>query len=131
MNPIKIILPVAFIVSIVYALMFTMDSPFFLEDNFKEYVIEHQSEIYRTDSSHFKIYNLDSEKTKYWTDVTIKLRSDSSYYMLFWGDRDSWLWTFNKDVSISADISYDTYKSKNVDLDRKILKALYDCKQNF
>jgi len=124
-NPFKIILPVVFFASIIYVLMFSMDSPFYPEKNYKNYVIEHQSEIINTDTTHFKIYDVDSTKTNYWTEVTIILTTDSSYYIIFWGDRDSWLWTFNKDKSISVDVPYDNYKGKNVYLDREILKALH------
>jgi len=95
----------------------------------KDYIIEHSDEIEYLEVPMFEdgIYTIDSCDMYYFTEVTIKSLDDSSYFIIFWGDRDSWLWKYKLDKSFEVSIPYDRSKGENVDKDLKILQALKDC----
>jgi len=92
-------------------------------DKYKDYIIEHSEEIYESDKAN-KLYKIDTCEYNYYTDVTIKLLDDSTYMVVFWGDRNSYLWDWKLDKVFTVDISYNNYKGIDVDKDRKIMKLI-------
>lgn len=91
-------------------------------NKYKNYIIEHSDDIrVGRDSVNF---NIDSCKYNYFTDVTLQIHDDSSYRVIFWGDRDSWLWGIKLDDYFSVDIPYNRYKGKNVEKDIQIIEIL-------
>jgi hypothetical protein len=95
------------------------------ENHYKKYIIEHKSELRIQDKEFVRI---DSIKDSYFTDITINIKKDSSLYVIFWGDRDSWQWTFRLDNDFAIDIPYNRYKGKNIKLDLQILEAVNACR---
>ncbi len=77
----------------------------------KQYILEHRAEVQKTNACYFRI---DSIPNGYYTDVTIEIHKDSSFSMVFWGNRGSWQWRFRKDKQLSVDIPYNRYKRKDV-----------------
>lgn len=90
------------------------------DDNWKEYVIKNKEKIYKNDFGVFKIDSLDG----YYTDLSIRITGDSSFYFLAWGDRNSHLWNFRKDCSFEIDIPYRRFKGYDVSNDIEVLKIL-------
>lgn len=91
----------------------------------KDYIIEHSSDLHSVD---FDSFDNDSTlkidiKNSYYTDVTLRLTSDSSYRVIYWGDRESWMWDIRKDFYFSVDIPYNRSKNIDVSKDIEILKA--------
>jgi len=101
------------------------------ENEYKEYIIKHQDEINVIDSANgwneYWVFDIDTCNIylSYFTDVTIHTYGDSAYSMVFWGDRNSWLWYFKSDKKIDCSIPYNRYKGKNVDLDIEVIKAIF------
>jgi hypothetical protein len=87
----------------------------------KKYIIEHASMIVK-DEYGFKIDTCIG--LPYYTDISIRVDSDSSYSVVFWGDRNSFLWNFKLDKTFSVDIPYNRYKNHNTELDEKIISLL-------
>jgi len=90
---------------------------------YKEYIIEHSSEL-RKNNDIPNIYNLDTCELSYYTDVTVSLIDDSSYSVVFWGDRDSWLWNWKLDKHFVVDDPYNNHKKINTTQDNEILKII-------
>lgn len=67
---------------------------------------------------------LDSNNYSYYTDMTCTLIDDSTYQIIFWGNRDSWKWNIKKDKCLIVDIPYERYRGKDVSLDIEVLKAI-------
>jgi len=93
------------------------------ENDLKDYVIKHKSEIYKSENldNHFKI---DSCEYSYYTDISITLKGDSTYFVIFWGDRESYLWFLKKDTYFTVDIPYNRYENNDVEKDVKIINIL-------
>lgn len=96
----------------------------------KNYIIENSDKIVPrgdifTDDTF--IYDIDSLKG-YYTDITIRLNSDSSYSVVYWGDRDSWLWDFKLDYYYSVDIPYNRSKGIDVSKDIELINILKNIK---
>ena len=108
-----------FIIFIVY--LFTYDN----DTRYKNYIIGHSNEITVND---YNVYRLKTTPNNYYTDITIKMLSDSSYSVVVWGDRDSWLWDYKTDKYFTIDISYNRYKGINVEKDIKILEIINNIK---
>jgi hypothetical protein len=87
----------------------------------KKYIIEHVSLIYKNEHG-FKIDTCIG--LPYYTDITIRMDSDSSYNVVFWGNRESFLWDFRLDKSFSVDIPYEKYKKHNTILDEELISLL-------
>jgi hypothetical protein len=92
----------------------------------KKVIIENKKSI-RYDAEN-NVFKIDSTTFNYYTDISIKLNGDSCYYIVFWGDRDSWLWDFKLDKNFSIDIPYNRYKGKNIDKDVEIINILNSVK---
>lgn len=92
-------------------------TPVMTNNQCKKYIIEHKDNIIKESESNYRLYSND---LKYYEEVTISIR-DNSYYIIFWGDRDSWKWNIKLDKNFSANIPYKEYKNKNVKLDKKLL----------
>jgi hypothetical protein len=86
----------------------------------KRFVINHKDEIIK-EGSFYKIMHSDR---KYYKDVTIRRFGTDGYSVIFWGDRDNWLWRFRLDKYFNADVPYRQSKHKDVLLDKEILEIL-------
>lgn len=86
----------------------------------KRFVINHKDELVG-DGSFYKIMHSDR---KYYKDVTVRRVGDEGYSVIFWGDRDSWLWRFRLDKYFTIDLPYRESKQKDVSLDIQILDIL-------
>lgn len=91
------------------------------EDFAKEYIMEHRTEIKKTNAVYFK---LDTIKRTYYTDATIELKPDSTYHVIFWGNHNSLLWPFKKDLNFTIDIPYQRFKGNDVSNDVIIYRIL-------
>lgn len=91
------------------------------EKSAKEYIMEHRSDITKTNAACFK---LDTVYNSYYTDATIQIRFDSTYHVIFWGNRNSWLWRFKKDLNFTIDIPYQRFKGNDVSQDVIIYSIL-------
>lgn len=99
--------------------------PFMTDNKCKEYIIEHESEIRIYDWDTTNVYRkIDSCEYDYYTDITIVKTDDSSYNVIFWGDRDSWKWDFKKDKYFTIDIPYKRHNGEDVELDIKLIEIL-------
>jgi hypothetical protein len=85
----------------------------------KKYIIKHANEIEKN-KNYFIIPNYDG---LYYNEITIRL-NDDGYDVVYWGDRESFLWVFKLDKSFSVDTPYNKYKKYNTKLDEKILSLL-------
>jgi hypothetical protein len=90
------------------------------EDKTKDFILKNSDRIYLTQ---YGIFEIDSVSS-YYTDLTIKILSDSSYSVILWGDRQSFFWRWEKDYSFCVDIPYNRYKGKEVANDIKIIEAI-------
>ena len=108
--------------------LFTLSSCL-TENGCKKYVIKHKSEIIRDTNIYMPsdpsiYYKINKCDYKYYTDITIKLISDSTYYIIFWGDRNSLQWDLRLDKYFEVDVPYNRCKGKNTKLDEQILEIL-------
>jgi hypothetical protein len=85
----------------------------------KKYILKHASEIEKN-KNYFIIPNYNGI---YYNEITIRL-NDSGYDVVYWGDRESFLWTFKLDKNFSVDVPYNKYKKHNTELDEKIISLL-------
>lgn len=90
---------------------------------YKNYVIEHADKIKKSENTK-NVYEIDSCDYKYYTNISIRMMGDSSYILVFWGNRDSWLWNWKLDKDISVDIPHNIYKGKNVEKDIRLINAI-------
>jgi len=67
---------------------------------------------------------------KYYKDITLRLldKSDSTYQIIFWGDRESILWDFKLDKDVRVTIPYNRYKDKDVALDVQVFELIKNFK---
>lgn len=87
----------------------------------KKYIIKHASYIVKDKYG----YSIDTcIGLPYYTDISIRMDSDNSYNVVFWGNRESFLWNFRLDKHFSADVPYEKSKKHNVELDEQILSIL-------
>lgn len=90
----------------------------------KDYIIEHREKIKLVDDQ----YELKYEDF-YYTDVTIIIKPDSSYRIIYWGDRNSIFWNLKGDKSFFIDFPYNKYKKNNVSADIAIIAILKNIKK--
>lgn len=114
------IIIVLIILSIISFLFLIAHYPYITENDCKNYIIEHQDDMIKYKTNRYKI---DTCEFNYYTDITIRI-SDSSYNVIFWGDRKSWKWGHKLDKYFEIDIPYNRYKGKNIDIDVEIIKIL-------
>ena len=76
----------------------------------KKYIISHADDLRRSKQNPF-ILRIDSLELDYYQDATIRY-SDESYSIVFWGNRESFLWKVRRDKYFVMDIPY--WKSKNL-----------------
>jgi hypothetical protein len=55
--------------------------------------------------------------------LVIRFHSDSSYTVVAWGRRESFMWSVLGDKSLTVDVPYNRYKGKDVSLDVKIISS--------
>lgn len=90
-----------------------------------DYIIKHKNNIITSNSyKNENYYLIDTCYFNYYTDITIRKISDSSLFIIFWGDRDSWLWNYKSDKIISFDIPYDRYHGNDVSKYVKLINIL-------
>ena len=101
-------------------------SPFLTDKKIKKYVLAHK-EMIRKEKYGLVIPSTDY---KYYKEITLRLvdNSDSAYQIVFWGDRESILWSFKLDKLVLVDVSYNRYKGKNVELDEKVFELINNTK---
>lgn len=94
------------------------------DDYWKDYIINNQEKIYKYDD---KTYFIDFS-SGYYRDLSISV-SDSSFYVIVWGLRDSYLWTLKKDYQFECSIPYSRFKGYDVSKEIEILKILKSCQK--
>jgi hypothetical protein len=130
MNVFTIIELVFIALVVIFAIV--VKSPFMTENRCKNYVLDNRDKLIKEEIG-LAIKGTDFH---YYTDVTLRLLSylphntDSTYQIIYWGDRNSWKWRFRLDRSIIVDIPYNRSKGKNVTLDLKILHLLKNIDYN-
>ena len=95
---------------------------------YKDYVINHASDIREYKEGNANVYIIDTCEFRYYQDVTIRMNDSNSYTLVFWGDRDSWLWRFKLDKHFTVDIPYNKHKGINVDKDMSVIRAVAACR---
>ncbi|MFA5207439.1 MAG: hypothetical protein WC428_02165 [Candidatus Paceibacterota bacterium] len=127
-NLVSLVSPIlAFVVMICsVSFIIAIASPFLTEKDMKKYVLAHKDMIKKEGN----ILKIPSTDFKYYTDITLRLldTNDSTYQIVFWGDRDSKLWDFKLDKPITVTIPYNRYKNKNVNLDVKVFELINNFK---
>ena len=93
------------------------------QNAYKDFILENADKIQKNEYGTFQIDSAMMPKG-YYTDISIRLQSDSSYDVVVWGDRKSWLWDFRKDFSFSADVPHKRSAGKDVEKDVKIIEIL-------
>jgi hypothetical protein len=101
----------------VYAMLAVVFSSCQSETSQKEFLINNVDKMEKVSENSFVIENLDG----YYTEKSISFQSDSSFTIICWGDRSSFLWNIRKDKKITVSIPYDRHKGKNVDIDVKLV----------
>ena len=103
----------------VYAMLAVVFYSCQAETSHKEFLIDNVDKIEKVSETSFVIENLDG----YYTEKSISFQLDSSFTIICWGDRNSFLWNIMKDKKITVSIPYDRYKDKNVDIDVKLVSV--------
>jgi hypothetical protein len=106
-------------------------SPYMTDNRCKKYIITNKDKLIKEHNDlatvELAILKPNIKFYHYYTDITLRLlysESDSTYQIIFWGDRNSWKWDFKRDKLVLVDIRYNRYKGKNVDLDLQIFNIL-------
>jgi hypothetical protein len=124
-----IIMPVFAFFLMIFSLTFliAIASPFLTDKGMKKYVLTHKEMIKKENNNLLVIPHTDF---KYYKDVTLRLidGTDSTYQIVFWGDRESILWRFKLDKLVRVTIPYNRYKGKNVELDEKVYEMINELK---
>ena len=93
----------------------------------KNFIIRNKDKIKHVENCDFSYYVIDSLQG-YYTDITIKLEDDSKYTVIFWGDRESWLWNYKLDYYFTEDLIYNKYNNKDISKDVEIINILKNIK---
>jgi len=93
------------------------------KENTKNFIITHERNIVTEKTGDNKLYVIKFNRG-YYTDMTIRMNSDSSYTIVKWGDRDSWMWGFKLDYHFDVDIPYDRSKGKDVSMDVELINII-------
>lgn len=93
-------------------------------ENSKNYIICHSDNITKQGKNTYNI----KFNSGYYTNMNIKLYADSSYNVIYWGDRTSFLFDYRLDYYFSVDIPYERSIGNDVSDDIKILKILNSIK---
>ena len=124
----SVISPILAFIVMICSLTFliAIASPFLTDKKVKKYVLAHK-EMIRKENNFMVIPSTDF---KYYKDITLRLLegTDSTYQIVFWGDRESILWRFKLDKLVLVDIGYNRYKGKNVELDEKVFELINNIK---
>lgn len=97
----------------------------FVKSKGKDYIFVHNEKFHTIGYQpmvHDSVLNIDIANN-YYTDVTFRLTSDSSYIVIFWGDRESCMWNIRKDFMFSVDIPYNRSKGKDVTRDIQLINC--------
>jgi len=108
----------------IFAIICSLYSTYSNNKKYKEFIIDHRYEIIKI---HDNCYLLEI-KNNYYRKATIKIYNENDYSVVFWGNRNNWLWPLKKDTYFYVDIPYDNYKNLNTTLDVKILEILKSIK---
>lgn len=80
--------------------MYSLPPMVFTENQCKKYIIENQNKIVDRSQKYDDLLiscEIISDDLSYFTDVQFRLYKDSTYDIIFWGDRNSWKWDFRTD----------------------------------
>jgi hypothetical protein len=123
-----LVMPIFAFVLMICSLTFliAIASPFLTDKAIKKYVLAHKEMIKKEDN----LLVIPSTDFKYYKDITLRILDpvDSTYQIVFWGDRESILWRFKLDKMVRATIPYNRYKDKNVDLDVQVFELINNLK---
>ena len=123
-----LVVPIFAFVLMICSLTFliAIASPFLTDKAIKKYVLAHKEMIKKEDN----LLVIPSTDFKYYKDITLRILDpvDSTYQIVFWGDRESILWRFKLDKMVRATIPYNRYKDKNVDLDVQVFELINNLK---
>jgi len=117
------------IISLILALtvgVFTaiVKSPVMTDRRCKEYVLANKDRIVKEEHG----LVLPCTDLGYYEDATLRLLpgrgNDSTYQIIFWGDRKNWKWNFKLDKALIVDVPYNRHKGKDVDLDVEVLTLI-------
>jgi ABC-type uncharacterized transport system auxiliary subunit len=120
-----LVMPIFAFVLMICSLTFliAIASPFLTDKGMKKYVLAHKAMLKKEENNLLVIPSTDY---KYYKDITLRLLdgTDSTYQIVFWGDRESMLWRFKLDKHITVSIPYNRYKGKNVNLDTQVFDLI-------
>lgn len=94
-----------------------------VDNSHKQFVIDNVDKMERSKYSNLNTFHTIDTLNGYHKHVTITIHQDSSYNIIFWGDRNSIWFDILRDKQILVNIPYNRYKGKNVDKDIEIIKA--------
>jgi hypothetical protein len=120
----RLVMPIFAFILMICSLTFliAVASPFLTEKKIKKYVLAHKEQIKKEGN----LLVIPTTDFRYYKDITLRILDpvDSTYQIVFWGDRESVLWGFKLDKLVRATIPYDRSKDKNVELDVKIFEMI-------
>jgi len=101
---------------------FVSHIPIMSENRCKRYILVHKDRI---ETGKYNGLTISKTNFKYYTDITVRLLgTDSTYQIIFWGNRDSWKWRFKLDKHFVINIPYARYKNKYNVMDGQILELI-------
>ncbi len=115
----KITLPILWLI-MTFAALFFYIFLYQTEEQYKKLIITNADSLEKFNDN---IYTV-KINNNYYSEITISLHSDSSFTIICWGNRNSFLWDLRKDKAITVSIPYRRYKGENVDLDVKLIGVL-------
>jgi hypothetical protein len=124
-----LVVPIFAFIAMICSLTFliAIASPFLTDKGMKKYVLSHKEMLKKEENNLLMIPSTDY---KYYKDITLRLldSADSTYQIVFWGDRESILWRFKLDKHITVSIPYNRYKGKDVNLDTQVFDLINNLK---
>jgi hypothetical protein len=98
-----------YVVSILlFIIILMIKSPFLSDKAVKDYVINNYYKFENVPQDQFKpSKSLTTKNLSYYTDITLRIITDSTYQIICWGDRNSILWYFKLDKQIIVTMNYD------------------------
>jgi hypothetical protein len=109
-----------------FSFLIAVASPFLTDKAIKKYVLSHKDQIKKEEN----LLVIPTTDFKYYKDITLRILDpvDSTYQIVFWGDRESVLWRFKLDKMVRVTTPYNRYKDKNVELDVKVFELISNFK---
>lgn len=95
---------------------------------YKNYIIKNSDKIKFIKSDYYELFEITDIKG-YYKEISIRLEPDGTYNVVYWGNRDSFLWKFKSDYIFNIDLSYDKCKGKDITKDLEIIEILINIKK--